>query len=224
MNLHEHKVGRFGKVLAICFWIILILVLLLHRDQITVENIVSFSPGNTLLAVLVLLLGYVVKGFTMLINGYILYGAAGIMFSPPVAVGVTLVGSAIMTTIPYWMGRKGGAKTVEALTAKYKKLESLRTIQKRNEILFPFLLRALGVLPCEIVSMYLGACRLNFGKYLMGSLLGLLPSIIAFAVMGEYVTDPGSPQFLIAAAIWLVGVFAGVILSFKGRKKEECKE
>lgn len=223
MNACLHK-GWFWKALAVCFWIVLLLVLLLHRDQLTVENIVSFSPQNTFFAAMILLGLYVVKGFTMLVNGYILYGAAGIMFTPPLAVGVTIVGSIIMLTIPYWLGRRGGTEKLEALTVKYKKLESLTNLQKHNEIIFPFLLRILGVLPCEVVSLYLGASRVDYGKYLLGSLLGLLPSIIAFAIMGEYVSDPGSPQFLLSAAIWLVGGCSGLILSYRGkRKKEECK-
>lgn len=217
MNAHKHK-GSWGKILAICVWVVLFLILLFHRDKFTVENIINFSPKNTFLAVCVLLGLYVVKGFTMLINGYILYGAAGIVFSPALSMGVSLAGSVIMITIPYWLGNRGGAKKLEVLTSKYKKLESISNFQKHNEIVFSFLLRVLGVLPCEIVSMYLGACRLNYGKYLLGSLLGLLPSIIAFAVMGEYISDPSSPQFLIAAAIWLVGVCSGLILRY-GEKR-----
>lgn len=220
MKAHKDKRGRYRTLLVVIFWLILFLVLLSQRDKLTVENIVNFSPKNLFLAALVLLALYAVKGISMLINGYILYIAAGIMFSTPLALAINFVGSLIMISIPYLMGRKGGAATVEKLSAKYKKLETLRDKPKQNEYLSSFFLRILGVLPCEIVSMFLGACELHYGKYLMGSMAGLLPSIVATTIMGQYASTPGSPQFVIAATIWVIGVVTGVVLSYADKKKK----
>lgn len=221
MKEHKDNQGRYRTLLAVSFWLMLFLVLLSQRDKLTVENIVSFSPKNIFLAVMVLLALYAVKGISMLINGYILYIAAGIMFSTPLALAINFFGSLIMISIPYLMGRKGGAATVEKLSAKYKKLETLRDKPKQNEYLSSFFLRILGVLPCEIVSMFLGACELHYGKYLMGSMAGLLPSIVATTIMGQYASTPGSPQFVIAATIWGLGVVTGVVLSYVDKKKKQ---
>ncbi len=225
MNEQKDKYSKIRTLIVVCFWLILFLVLFSQRDKLTVENIVNYSPKNPLLAAVVVLALYAVKGFSMLINGYILYIAAGIMFSIPQALVVNFVGSIVMITIPFMLGRKGGAAAVEKLTAKYKKLATLRDKPNQNALSTTFLLRVLGILPCEIVSLYLGACNLHFGKYLLGSMTGLLPSIIIFSVMGQYASSPGSPQFIIAVVVWIISIVAGFLLSGKNKKKkEECKK
>lgn len=214
-----NKANRFGRVIAVCFWICMVVILFVHRDEITVEKIVGFTPDNALLAILVMLALFALKGSTMLINGNVLYTACGVMFSLPLAVMVNVLGSVIMTTISFWIGRKGGAATMERLTQKYRKLEMLRSVPHENQFLSTLLLRILGILPCEPVGMYLGACRLRYLDYIGGTLLGLLPAIISYAVMGEYASEPTSPQFIAAVAFQIMTtvctLIAGVILKRK---------
>lgn len=90
---------------------------------------------------------------------------------------------------------------LEQLTQKYRKLELLRDFPRQNEFLFTLALRLFGVLPCEPVGMYLGACRIRYDRYIGATLLGLLPATVLYAVMGEYASAPASPQFIAAVAI-----------------------
>lgn len=220
MKRYTDKGGKGGKLIVLCFWLVLFLILFSQRDKLTVERIVGYSPENMVLACAVILLLYGVKGCTMLINGYILYIAAGIMFPTALALVINLLGSVIMITIPYILGRRGGVAMLNKLMTKYQKLEALRDKPKENPRQTAFLLRILGVLPCEIVSLFLGACELDFWKYLTGSLMGLIPSLISTTIMGVYASTPGSPQFIIAAVIWAVGAGSGLVLSYVEKKKK----
>ena len=157
-------------------------------------------------------------------NGNILYTACGVMFSLPLAIAVNMLGSIIMTTIPFWIGRKGGASSLEKLTKKYKKLNLLRDAPRKNEFLFTLLLRILGLLPCEPVGLYLGACKLSYINYIRGTLLGLLPAAIAFAVMGEYATAPTSPQFIAAVAFQIVTTICTLIFGGVWRRKKKANQ
>lgn len=218
-----HKGGKIGRAIVVCFWVFLIGILLVHRDEITVERIVGFTPDSTLLAILVMLALFALKGSTVFMSGNVLYVACGVMFSLPLAVAVNMLGSVVMTTIPFWIGRKGGTEALEKLTQKYKKLNLLRDAPKENEFLFTLLLRILGLLPCEPVGMYLGACRLRYRPYIGGTLLGLLPAAFAFAVMGEYAATPDSPQFIAAAALVAATTVCTLIAGgvWKRKKKTE---
>lgn len=223
MGVLMNKTNRIGRVIAICFWVCLVVILLLHKDEITVESIVGFTPDEPLPAILVMLALFALKGSTVLMNGNILYAACGVMFPLPLAIAVNLLGSIVMTTIPFLIGRKGGAKTMEQLTQKYSKLRMLQSVPHKNQFLFTLLLRVIGLLPCEPVGMYLGACRLRYPNYIGGTLLGLLPAIAGFAVMGGYASDPASPQFIAAVAfqitVTVCTLTAGFI--FKRKKKAE---
>ena len=223
----EKKRGFFekaGKVAVVCIWLSVILLCLIYRDEITVERILGFTPRNTLLAILVMLGLFTVKGCTVLTNGCILYAACGVMFSLPMAVTVNLVGSFIMTTIPYWIGHKGGAGTLEQLTQKYKKLELIREFPRKNDFLLTLVLRLFGLLPCEPVGMYLGACKIRYGRYIGATLLGLLPAAVLYAVMGEFASDPSSPQFIAAVAIQAAITVAVLIWALVRSKKKKLAD
>lgn len=215
--MQKHAKAR--NITVVCIWAAVILVVFLNRDKFTLDNILRFTPENTLAAILILLALYVVKGCTMTINGYLLNMAGGIMFPLPLAMLVNVTGSFLMLFLPYLIGRKGGQQALAALTERYKRLEGLRKRPNQNGFLTSLTLRLLGVLPCEVVSVYLGACGLSLPSYIIGSLLGVFPGVLAFTLVGEYASDPGSIQFIIAIGICLLGTAAAILLSFWEKRK-----
>nr|WP_324612449.1 VTT domain-containing protein [Massiliimalia timonensis] len=103
----------------------------------------------------------------------------------------------------------------------------LQTIRNRNEFLFSFFTRIINVLPCDIVSLYMGAIRMNYRKYLLGCVLGFLPPVITFPIMGMSITDIHSPQFIIAASIeiiFAVGSIALTLIIGKKTMKESAQK
>ena len=70
-----------------------------------------------------------------------------------------------------------------------------------------------GILPCDVVSLYLGNTRLPFGKYLLGGVLGFLPDILTATVVGMKADDRSSPWFWGAIAVNLL-VAAGSTLFY----------
>lgn len=203
----------------VCIWVAVILLVFLNRERFTLDNILRFTPENTLAATLILLALYVVKGCTMTINGYLLNMAGGIMFPLHLAMAVNVTGSFLMLFLPYLLGRKGGQRALTALTERYKRLEGLRERPNQNGFLTSLTLRLLGVLPCEVVSAYLGACGLSFPVYIGGSLLGVFPGVLAFTLVGEYASEPGSIQFIIAIGICLLGTAAAILLGLWEKRK-----
>jgi len=209
-----------GKFVVIGLWLVLIIVCFIHRDELTIEAIVNFTPDEPLWAAAVMLGLFTLKGCTVLVNGNILYAASGVMFSLPGAILVNTAGTCIMTTIPFFIGRKGGEATMEALTQKYHKLAALRNAPRRSEFSFTLFLRILGMLPCEPVGMYLGACGIHYHKYICGTFLGLAPAIVAYAVIGEYAAQPTSPQFIIAACFQVGTTICALITGFLRKRKK----
>ena len=197
------KSKKKSTVVFVCLWIILLCVIIAHRDEISIDKIVSFSPDKPWLAALVILALFAAKGCSGVINADILYTSCGIMFSLPIALLIGMLGSFLMCTMPYYPGYKGGGELMDKLLQKHKKLEKVYSFPNENQFLFAFLLRLFGIIPFEVVSMYLGSCRLSYFNYIGGSLLGLFPSVLAFSVIGEYLSAPASAQFIGATALKL---------------------
>jgi len=109
---------------------------------------------------------------------------------------------------------------MDKLLQKHKKLEKVYSFPNENQFLFAFLLRLFGVIPFEVVSMYLGSCRLSYFNYISGSMLGLFPSVLAFSVMGEYLSSPASVQFIGATALKLSLPICALLGSALWKKKK----
>ena len=144
------------KTIVFAFWLVIILICLINRDKITVDAIVNFTPGNKWAAALVIWLLFAFKSISVVVYGGLIYAASGIMFSLPVAIIVNTVGTALMVSIPFFIGKKAGNGTINKIVEKNPKLEVLRSVPNKNELFISFFVRLLGILPSDLVSMYLG--------------------------------------------------------------------
>ncbi|MBQ8642819.1 MAG: TVP38/TMEM64 family protein [Clostridia bacterium] len=219
MNLPLFKPQYIRRILLILFWLTLVVICWHHRSDLTVEGILNFTPENPFLAVLIMLGLFLLKSVTFVIYGNILYAASGILFPLPAAVFLNVAGSAIMATIPFLMGRRAGRGLLETLTEKYPKLTILREVPQKNEILSSVIIRLLGILPGDLVSMYFGTSGVRYSRYLAGTLIGLFPSIVIFSVMGMSVSDITSPTFWISVAAEIVLVLISFVILLVLRKK-----
>lgn len=213
------------NVLVAAFWMILILLLFLHRDRISPQAIAALTPSDQWLAAGIMLFLFSAKSLLFVVYGGILYAAGGLIFPLPVAIAVNLAGTVLMTSIPFFVGKKLGQARLERWFERHPKLKLLQNLPRQNPWFFSFLIRMIGLLPADAVGMYLGAGGLSYLPYITGSILGLLPSVIAFSVMGGSIENPSSPQFLISVAAE-AGLILGSILLYllwKHKKEREAK-
>ena len=64
-----------------------------------------------------------------------------------------------------------------------------------------FLLRVLGKIPSGVLSLYLGAIGIDYKVYFAGSMLGLLPHLFTFPIMGMNIQNIHSTEFRISVGI-----------------------
>jgi len=209
----------------LAFWGTLILLCWIYRDRITVESIVNFVPANTTAAICIMLVLFALKGVTVIVYGGLLYAASGILFSMPVAICVNLAGTALMTSVPFFIGKRAGAKMLDQLARKNKRLELLRDAPKQNGFIFSFVVRMIGLLPGDLVGMYSGACGFTYFHYICGTLAGMFPSIITFSAMGMSAHDISSPVFRLSVGceILLVLLSLAIFILWQRKKHKESK-
>lgn len=145
------------------------------------------------------------------------------LFSLPTAIAVNLIGGIIMSSIPFWIGKRFGAKRIDHLAQRNPKLELLRTLPQKNEWFVSFFVRIVGGLPGDLVSMYLGSSNLRYIRYICGTMTGLLPSIIIFTVMGMSIDDVSSPAFKISIGCKIGLTALSLILYFIWEKRKGLK-
>lgn len=186
------------KIILTFVWIAFILYCFFNRHTITIDKITEYASKNIFLAVFILLSLFFIKSIVFFIYAGLIFASSGAVLPLPLAILVNVAGVAIMCSVPYFVGKKAGNKMVKSLFEKHPKLKIIKEIQEKNEFLVSFFSRLVGILPVDVVSLYLGASLVSFRKYFLGSLLGFLPSSVSFAVMGMSVRDVTSPAFLIS--------------------------
>ena len=207
------------RCLFVCIWGGFFLFCFLHRDTISVDGIIRYTPKSPVMSSFIILLLFAVKSLSIVIYSGILYTATGLLFPLPYAIFLNICGTVIMVSVPYFMGKAVETPITQKVTEKYSKASMLQTIKSRNELLFSFLTRIINVLPCDIVSLYMGAIHMNYRKYLLGCMLGFLPPVITFPIMGMSITDIHSPQFIIAASIEIIFAAGSIALTLIYGKK-----
>lgn len=209
--------GRFKKILftiarfaplVIC--LLLMAAYLLSGEDITIDTLKGFAPAAPLLAVAFMVALYAFKSLTVVFPIIVLNVLGGFLFEPLQALLVNCLGVAVELALPYWIGRLSGADFIHRLESKYPKFGRIFGERSHDQVFLSFFLRAVFCLPGDLVSMYFGAISMPFGKYMLGSFLGMLPGTIAATLLGMSITDPTSPLFWVS-----VGLTVGVsILSF----------
>lgn len=211
------------KAVVVCFWLSLIVLCFTYRDDITVERIVTFTPEDPVLTAFVMLCLFALKSVTFCIYGGILYAANGILFPLPVAILMNIAGTVVMTSLPFFIGKKAGSRALEQLTQRSPKLEMLKDAPHKNEFFISFFVRIVGLLPGDLVGMYLGASGIRYSRYFVGTQLGLLPAVLAFSVMGMSIDDPSSPAFILSACFEVGLMLLSVLLFYIWKKRQKTK-
>lgn len=171
---------------------------------VELEDLLHYTPSQPLLAVLFLWVVFALKSLSLVFPVLLLFAVSGRLFPLPVALLVNLVGIAITISIPYWIGRGAGRDLTIELQEKYPRLSELRELRHQNNFFFSFLVRAIGILSCDAVSLYFGNTRMPYLPYVLGGVLGFLPDLVCATVAGMQMSDLHSPWFYITIAINLL--------------------
>ncbi len=214
---------KLWKAAAILIWIGIIVFIALRLDDFSVESIVAGVPANRILAAVVMLALFALKSLSIVMYAGLLYAANGVLFPIPIAILVNLAGSFIMVSLPYWIGKRNGSAAVEAVLRKYPKTERLHKLRADNDFIFAYLARMAG-LPSDVVSLYMGAVNVEYGKYVVGSLLGFLPHMIIYPVIGMSIRDTHSTAFVASVCAELVYIVLTATAYFIYHKRKQKKE
>ena len=105
--LNPRKRTIIGAVIM-TLMIIFAAVLLITDKDISADQLLDFSPDNTVLAILFLWCLFAAKSLTIVFPSLVLFVLGGIMFPAPLAIAVNLAGIGITATVPYIIGRVFG--------------------------------------------------------------------------------------------------------------------
>ena len=191
--------------------------------SISPENILSLMPENKFLSFLLIMMLYAFKSITVFFPIVALNIAVGVIYPYKYSFLINLLGSAVAVSVPYIIGTICNKKWADKIVKKYPKINKIEEYRCENQVIFTYLTRAVGFLPCDILSWYMGNRHMNYFQYLFGSILGMLPAMILNTIFGEKLKDGFSIQIIILAIILFAVSFIISYFSNSAMKKLENK-
>lgn len=219
MKPKSQKLMRISTVAALIVWAVLMVLLFWSMGGVSLQDLLSYQPEKPVLAALAMLLLFALKSMDAVIHCGVLFAAAGLMLPLPAAFTVNILGIVLMSVIPYAVGRQLGLEAADALRQKHPRLREAESFQSRHAVLVSALLRTIG-LPTNVTGIYLGAMQFEFLPYLEGSVLGMLPLLIFFTLIGTSADDVHSPLFIASVAGQIVLTIMSALVYAALRKRD----
>lgn len=179
--------------------------------NIDVRALVEAS-ANLTMAVLTIWGVYLVKSVLFILPASLIYISIGMAFPTPTACLISLVGIILEVTVTYFLGLFLGGAYVEGLLRKSK--GGRKILEKKFNDNFPALLiiRALPVFPIDFVSLFWGASKCKFPRYFAASVIGIMPRVVLFTILGDGIYDYIPIHLIIKIVIFCIPVGAVIYL------------
>ena len=190
-------------------------------------RILIAGASSIFIAELIILGVYAVKAVMMVVPASLIYISVGMAFDPKRAVIVNLLGIALEVTVTYFLGKFLGKDAVEKKIRNTKAGDKFFTMLDKNRNAAIFLMRFIPAFPIDFSSLFMGAFDFKFFPYLILSVLGIAPRVIAFTVIGEGIYELIPMKYIVLAVICAIPVVTAVLLIkkfvVKKKKSEEIQ-
>ena len=176
------------------------------------QTVITLADGSMATAVLLFLGIYLIKGIVMFIPIQPLYLVAGALFGLGWGTVINIAGVVLCLTVPWYNGRFFRSERLAEFTGRYPALAAINNFQAGNRFLLSCLVRTVGLIPCDAVSLYCGMKGIPYLPYIAGSVLGMLPGIVLTGILGANIRTPGSSRFTVSLLCHIFTIILSVFI------------
>lgn len=179
-----------------------------------IDELRSFVEAAGPFGPIVFVLAYVVLTL-LFVPGTLPSLAAGTLFGPVLGTLLTLTGATLGAAGAFEIARRlGRARTERLLKGRAASADAWIGERGLGGVIG---LRLLPVVPFNALNYAFGLSAVGRRDHLLGTAIGIVPGTVAFVALGDSITRPGSPGFLLSIGAVLLLFVASVV---HGRRRE----
>jgi uncharacterized membrane protein YdjX (TVP38/TMEM64 family) len=145
-----------------------------------------------------------------LVSGTLLAAATGLLLGGPAGMPVALAGATLGAVAAFLVARRLGRGPADALAGQ--RLAQLRDRVERRPVLSIVIARAAPGSPATILNYAAGLTRIRLRHFVVGSVLGGAPRVLAYTALGGAAADHALwPALAGGALIAALGVAGGLV-------------
>lgn len=195
---------------------------LLVSGVIDLDTVPALVDHRPILALLVIMVFYLIKGFSGVILHNALIVVVSLIYNLPEALLINGIGTALCLSVSYFIGRKTKTDSIQHWLEGHEKLKKYCSATQQYGFVSCFAIHMLG-LSMEVLGIFFGMLRLNFWSYLISSWLAILPGMVCITILGANL-DFHSPVFWIVLAVDLLLMGFGFLYTKKTMGKNQAQE
>jgi uncharacterized membrane protein YdjX (TVP38/TMEM64 family) len=218
---------HWQKMVALLFWLVLILAFVVYssRNNLTplaatreLMNVLANVPIGTRGAVFIAI--YTLRPLIFFPASLLTLGI-GALCGPAWGIVFAVIGSNLSATLAYFVGRLLGQDVVEPKNENALQRYLQRMRQNSFETIF---IMRLIFLPYDLVNYAAGFLKINYGAFILATILGSLPGTISFVLFGASSgLEGGTPKFDWRILAISVVIFVASLLVSRLVKRREAK-
>lgn len=207
------KILNRKNVITAAFLLALFLVYLFFRqsglfDNLTAEGLKEYIRSSGIFGPLVYM-----AMFSVIPAGSIIAIAGGMAFGVYYGTLYTIIGAVVGATVAFYISRLLGRGAVDRfLKGKFSSFEE--GMENRGFLLI-LVLRLIPIIPFNVISFGAGLSKIRYLDYMLATMIGIIPGVIAYTNLGDKALDVSSPKFFIAVGI--LAAMMGISLLLKKR-------
>jgi len=167
----NHSKFKFYLLLGIIFISILATIFFKIYYSEVKDFLIYFLSNSRYIEIYYIILFFISSFFSIPFLTFL----AGAVFPFWKALYLSLIGNIITFVLMFYFSRFLGRDYVQRFSNKYHKIKELDISLHKNAIKDIFLLRLFFLLPPEATNILSGISSVNFWRYMIGSVLGLIP-------------------------------------------------
>ncbi|MGL5417690.1 MAG: TVP38/TMEM64 family protein [Clostridium sp.] len=173
--------------------------------HLNVEEIVNFAKqrNTRIYAMIVIIIIFILKPIFVIIPNSLIAVIDGFIFGYFKGFVITLIGYFITSTVGFYLARFLGKGFIESIVGN--KLNNIEKKLKKNQFIIILSLRLIPILPLGPLNYACGLTNVPYKKFIIATLIGVVPEIICYISLGKNVDRPTSPAFFVPSII-LVGI------------------
>ena len=150
------------------------------------ERIENYIAGYDKLIAFVLIIAlFFIKSVVAFIPFSVLFISSGMVFSAPIAMGVSILGFALLISVKFFWGKKFGGGNAHKLAVKSKSITRFMDLKGEGNKWMLAVLRFVPFVPVGTVSRAYGATEMKYLPFVGLSVLGFLPRVILWSYVGS---------------------------------------
>ena len=125
----------------------------------------------------------------------------GVMLPMYLSVAMNISGLIALFSVRYFWGKKRGGGQVKKLISRQQDIADYIENGRSSKGWLLFVFRLLPNFALNSTSQLYGAMKFDYTDFLLISIVGYLPKLITYTVLGRNVSQPLSPQFIVPLII-----------------------